>query len=81
MMLKLQIEGSWEPQDFIKTLRSVESFYYKLALHTRWFPERFWFDDFYLLRRDDLPFEVVLDHVNQRFLERARGMKRLRIRD
>ncbi|OLB73741.1 MAG: hypothetical protein AUI16_16500 [Alphaproteobacteria bacterium 13_2_20CM_2_64_7] len=74
-MLKLEIEGSWEPQDFIETLRSVESFYYKLALHrSRWFPEPpFWFDDhYYLFRSDNVPFEVVLDHVNQRFLERAR---------
>jgi hypothetical protein len=71
-MLKLGIEGSWEPKDFIETFRSVESFYYKLALH-RFSEPPFWFEDhYYLFRSDNVPFEVVLDHINQHFLERAR---------
>jgi hypothetical protein len=74
-MLTLKIKGRWEPQDFIATLRSIESFYYKLALHrSRWFPEPpYWLEDhYYLFRSDNVPFELLLDQVNQRLLDRAR---------
>jgi hypothetical protein len=76
-MLKLKIDGRWEPQDFIDVLQSVESFYYKVAqerpFHFRppyWLDERFpfWADE----RIDDRPFEAVLDQINRRLLERAR---------
>lgn len=76
-MLRLEIDGRWEPQDFIEVLRAVESFYYKLAggrrYHSRW---PFLLDEDYspwaTERFAALPFEATLDHLNQRMLERAR---------
>jgi hypothetical protein len=74
-MLTLKINGRWEPQDFIETLRSIESFYYKVTLHrSRWFLEPpYWFaDHYYPFRSENVPFEILLDQVNQRLLDRAR---------
>lgn len=31
-MLRFEIEGNWEPEDFIEVLKGTESLYYKLAL-------------------------------------------------
>jgi hypothetical protein len=76
-MLKLEIGGRWEPQDFIEVLRSIESFYYKVAPggshHLRppvWVDEDypFWLGE----RFEGSSFEFILDHINQRMLERAR---------
>ena len=76
-MLRLEIDGRWEPQDFIDILRAVESFYYKLAqrrLHRFGFP--FWLDEDYpIWTRERFgfgSFEAALDHMNERLLERAR---------
>jgi hypothetical protein len=30
-MLRLEIDGKWEPEDFIEVLKGVESLYYKAA--------------------------------------------------
>lgn len=76
-MLSLEIDGRWEPQDFIEILGAIESFYYKLA-QDRWYRFRppFWLDDEYLLfereRFGVLSFEAALDRLNARMLERAR---------
>src|SRR5271166_2889266 len=76
-MLRLKISGRWEPQDFIEVLKSIESFYYKLA-QERWYHFRspLWLDDDYLLwaseRFGGLSFEASLDRLNERMLERAR---------
>jgi hypothetical protein len=85
-MLKLEIGGRWEPHDFVEIFRSVESFYYKLALAR--FRDRydlpFWFQDDYqswtFSRFDGLPFEVALDRINERMLERARYQTPARLR-
>ncbi|WP_027062857.1 hypothetical protein [Mesorhizobium loti] len=76
-MLSLEIDGRWEPQDFIEVLGAIESFYYKLVqerLHR--FRPPFWLDDEYLLfereRFGVLSFEAALDQLNARMLERAR---------
>jgi hypothetical protein len=76
-MLSLDIEGAWEPQDFIELLRSIESFYYKLALtdtstidpvlrdvDAQYMWER--------LRYERIPLEVILYNINQTILEKAR---------
>jgi len=76
-MLSLEIEGRWEPQDFVEVLGSIESFYYKLAQMRR---HRFraYFrreDDYFFLERERLSassFEVVLDRLNARMLQQAR---------
>lgn len=77
-MLEIKIDGRWEPNDFIAIFQAIESFYYKLAVastredydlpywlyggHERWAFSRF----------EEVPFEVVLDRINQHMLERAR---------
>jgi hypothetical protein len=76
-MLSLEIEGAWEPQDFIELLRSIESFYYKLALRDTPWVDRVldWIDDEYKWERwryDRIPFEVTLDQINQRILDQSR---------
>lgn len=88
-MLSLEIDGRWEPQDFIEILGAIESFYYKLA-QERWhrFRSPFWLDDEYLFfereRFGVLSFEADLDRLNERMLERARyetpSHKRLSVR-
>jgi hypothetical protein len=76
-MLRLEIGGRWEPQDFIEILRAIESFYYKLA-RERWYRFRspVWLDDDYSLWASErfgvLSFEAALDRLNERMLERAR---------
>jgi hypothetical protein len=76
-MLRLEIGGRWEPQDFVEVLRAVESFYYKLA-QERWYRFRspVWLDDDYLLWASERfgvsSFEAALDRLNERMLERAR---------
>ena len=80
-MLRLKIDGSWEPEDFIEVLKGVESLYYKAALNRR-FP-----DDpaFYWLERPYLPvsFDEHLDRSNDWLLARARavahGSHRMRV--
>lgn len=76
-MLSLEIDGRWEPQDFIEVLGAIESFYYKLGReHWHRFRQPFWLDDEYLLfereRFGVLSFEDALDRLNARMLERAR---------
>jgi hypothetical protein len=75
IMLRLEIDGRWEPQDFIEIFRSTESFYYKLAqrpFHSFGLP--FWLDEDHpaLARFGFASFEAILDHMNNRLLERAR---------
>lgn len=76
-MLRLEIDGSWEPQDFIEVLQSLESMYYKLAYWEtrRSWPRPFYYDELYFFDRfntADLRYETILDIANQRLLERAR---------
>lgn len=76
-MLRLEIDGHWEPQDFIEVLAAVESFYYKLA-RRRYF--RFHYppllDDEYLIWSRERfgfgSFETTLDRVNASLLAQAR---------
>jgi hypothetical protein len=76
-MLILEIDGRWEPQDFIEVLGAIESFYYKLA-QERWhrFRAPLWLDDEYLFyereQSSGSSFEVALDRLNARMLQRAR---------
>src|SRR4051794_17790921 len=77
MMLKLEIGGHWEPQDFIEVFQAIESFYYKLAHEPSYrFDPPFWPDEVYAPwtggRIDVLPYTAILDRLNGRMLERAR---------
>jgi hypothetical protein len=76
-MLSLEIDGRWEPQDFIEVLQAIESFYYKLAQEHRYrFRSPLWLDDDHLLWASERfgvsSFEAALDHLNERMLKRAR---------
>jgi hypothetical protein len=76
-MLSLDIDGQWEPQDFIEVLGAIESFYYKLAQerrHRLMLP--YWLDgDYFIFERERFggsSFETALDRLNARMLDRAR---------
>ncbi|WP_018291665.1 hypothetical protein [Verrucomicrobium sp. 3C] len=73
-MLRLEIDGKWEPEDFIEVLKGVESLYYKAALRRR-FPRFPYEPDFYWFDRSYLPvsFEEYLNLANDRLLARARA--------
>lgn len=75
-MLRLQIDGLWEPEDFIEVLKGVESFYYKAALpYTRppfpYEPPFYWQDALLPAR-----FEEHVDLTNDWLLARARATAR-----
>jgi len=73
-MLRLEIDGKWEPEDFIEVLKGVESLYYKAALQRR-FPRFPYERDFYWFDRAYLPvsFEEHLNLANDWLLARARA--------
>ncbi len=80
-MLRLEIDGKWEPEDFIEVLKGVESLYYKAALHRRvrrfpYEPDSFWFDRSYL----PVSFEEHLNLANDWLLSRARATARAEYR-
>lgn len=84
-MLRLQIDGRWEPEDFIEVLKGVESLYYKAVLSHRYpgFPYEppfYWRDRDYL----SVTFEQHLDLTNDWLLACARatvrGEHRLKVR-
>jgi hypothetical protein len=76
-MLKLRIDGFWEPQDFIEVLQAVEGIYYKLWLlrYDRRRDRMFDLFDFDLIERaerGDMRYSGWLDLANQRLTERGR---------
>lgn len=87
-MLRLEIDGAWEPQDFIEVLQATESMYYKLAHPAYRYPSRFFlFEEMrYFEREASLlqSYEGLLDTINNRLLNRARyeaaGYERLRVK-
>ncbi len=88
-MLRLEIEGAWEPQDFIEILQAVESMYYKLSIHNLYRPKRPLFyigelDYFHRIALSERSYEFALDTMNGRLLERARyessSFERLKVR-
>jgi hypothetical protein len=69
-MLTLEIDGYWEPEDFIEVLTAIESIYYKIALKSqRLLPS----PDYYFFER---PYADILehriDHLNAWTLNEAR---------
>ncbi|MCF3947229.1 hypothetical protein [Acidiphilium iwatense] len=74
-MLRLEIDGKWEPEDFIEVLTGVESLYYKAALIRR-FPYE---PPFYSFERSYLSasFDEQLDQTNNWLLARARATARV----
>lgn len=77
-MLRLEIDGKWEPEDFIEVLTGVESLYCKAALIRR-FPYEgpfYWFDRQY----SSASFEDQLDQTNNWLLARARATARAEYR-
>ena len=77
-MLKLKIDGKWEPEDFIEVLTGVESLYYKAALIHRfpYEPPFYWFERPYLAAS----FDDQLDQANNWLLARARATARAEYR-
>lgn len=73
-MLRLEIDGKWEPEDFIEVLTGAESLYYKAALIRRFPYGRpfYWFDRAYLSEN----FDDQLDQTNNWLLARARATAR-----
>lgn len=71
-MLTLQIDGRWEPEDFIEVLTAVESIYYKVAVARRYSFDRgfYWFED----RAAFSSYEEHLDAVNRWILTRSRDV-------
>jgi len=76
-MLRLEIDGRWEPEDFIEVLKGVESLYYKAALRRRYpgFPYE---PPFYWREREYPPitFKEHLNLANDWLLDRARTVAR-----
>lgn len=77
-MLRLEIDGKWEPEDFIEVLTGVESLYYKAALVRRVFHEPlfYWFDRPYVPGS----FDDHLNQTNDWLLARARATARAQYR-
>jgi hypothetical protein len=73
-MLRLEIDGKWEPEDFIEVLTGVESLYYKAALIRRfpYEPPFYWFERPY----PSASFDDQLDQTNNWLLARARATAR-----
>jgi hypothetical protein len=79
-MLRLEIDGRWEPEDFIEVLTGIESLYYKAALIRRYrFPYQ---PPFYWYERPELPasFDDHLRHTNDWLLAQARATARAEYR-
>jgi hypothetical protein len=69
-MLRLYIEGRWEPEDFVEVLSGVESLYYKAALNRGFLrePPYFWFERV----RPSESFGDGIAVANEWFLARSR---------
>lgn len=74
-MLKIQIAGYWEPEDFIAVLRSVESIYYKFpknpADSQRSHPLMLW-----PVRPSFFSYTEEIDKINDWLLSEARAVTR-----
>ena len=69
-MLRLGIDGRWEPEDFIEVLKGIESIYYKMIVRRRdrFEPPFFWLERAHLA----FSFDEQIDHSNDWLLARAR---------
>lgn len=77
-MLRIDIAGSWEPEDFIEVLKGIESLYYKAALSSRFIyePDYFWFR-----RREFLTsFDDEIGYANDWLLARSRSIASREVR-
>lgn len=68
-MLRLEIDGHWEPEDFIELLEGIESLYYKIVMDSR---SRFYFE-WEVYRRDLGSFEDRIKDSNDWLLAEARS--------
>lgn len=69
-MLHIDIQGGWEPEDFIEVLKGIESLYYKAALSPRFIYEP---DYFWIRRREFVAsFDEELEYANDWLLARSR---------
>lgn len=73
-MLRLQIDGRWEPEDFIEVLTAIESLYYKATLTRSFFyePPFFWFERSSVA----MSFDENMDLANNWLLAQARTIAR-----
>ena len=69
-MLRLEIEGRWEPENFIQTLEGIESLYYKAAIKrlVSYETSFFWYDR----SRIFTSYDDYLNWTNDWLLARAR---------
>jgi len=86
-MLRLKIDGAWEPQDFIEVLQATESMYYKLVHQEHRYSRFIPFEYMRYVEREasiSQSYEGLLDTINYRLLNRARydaaSYRRLRVR-
>lgn len=68
-MLRIEIDRTWEPEDFIEVLRSIESLYYKASISgTHYYPGlHFWRSP-----ERSMDFDQFLEQVNVWLLAEAR---------
>lgn len=71
-MLHIDIEGAWEPEDFIEVLKGIESLYYKAALG----PQFIYEPDFFWFRRREFSasFNEEMNYANEWLLARSRSI-------
>ena len=80
-MLRLKIEGNWEPEDFIEVLQATESLYYKALprRHRPYYPELLLFER----RTPFSSYDDQLNYLNDWILKEARmtayGQQRLMV--
>lgn len=82
-MLRLEIEGGWEPEDFIEVLKGVESLYYKAVMSRRFLRgssyilmEHLWFERPTIGRS----YVESIEYSNEWLLTRARTITRADLR-
>lgn len=70
--MRIEIDGRWEPRDFVETLKAVESLYYLAVSDRDWPPLDY--DEYRYLRARRSPwtsFDDFLDQSNRWMLEHA----------
>jgi hypothetical protein len=72
-MLRLDIDGSWEPEDFIEVLKGIESLYYKSVIRSPGM-----YGPFYWLEMREYAgsFDQSVARTNEWLLSRARTISR-----
>jgi hypothetical protein len=80
-MLRLEIDGRWEPEDFIEVLKGIESLYYKAVVRRAYpfEPPFFWFERSSIALSFDEHVDLSNDWLLARARSTARSYSRLRV--